>query len=91
MAETTEKRAKLFMNGRSQAVRLPKEFRFEGKDVRIRRHGDGVLLEPVGPQVGPGDLDRVRKVLKTLGPMDSEFAAMVDVALQKLEKQGGTQ
>ena len=85
------KTAKVFKHGNSQAVRLPKEFRFEGKDVRIRRHGDGVLLEPVGPQVGPGDLDRVRKVLKTLGPMDSEFAAMVDVALQKLEKQGGTQ
>jgi antitoxin VapB len=40
--------AKLFTNGRSQAVRLPREFRFEGKEVRIRRHGRGVLLEPVG-------------------------------------------
>lgn len=39
--------AKLFKSGRSQAVRLPKEFRFEGKEVRIRRHGRGVLLEPV--------------------------------------------
>ena len=38
--------AKLFKSGRSQAVRLPKEFRFEGKEVRIRRHGNGVLLEP---------------------------------------------
>jgi antitoxin VapB len=39
--------AKLFMTGRSQAVRLPKEFRFEGKEVRIRRVGQGVLLEPM--------------------------------------------
>ena len=39
--------AKLFKSGRSQAVRLPKEFRFEGKEVRIRRHGNGVLLEPM--------------------------------------------
>ncbi len=38
--------AKLFKNGRSQAVRLPKEFRFEGTEVRIRRAGNGVLLEP---------------------------------------------
>jgi antitoxin VapB len=38
--------AKLFRNGRSQAVRLPKEFRFEGTEVRIRRVGNGVLLEP---------------------------------------------
>ncbi len=42
-----ERRAKLFMNGRSQAVRLPKEFRFEGDEVRIRRLGDAVILEPV--------------------------------------------
>ncbi|HEY4379338.1 MAG TPA: type II toxin-antitoxin system VapB family antitoxin [Acidobacteriaceae bacterium] len=39
--------AKLFRNGRSQAVRLPKEFRFEGEAVRIRRVGTGVLLEPM--------------------------------------------
>ncbi len=40
--------AKLFLNGRSQAVRLPREFRFEGDRVRIRRVAEGVLLEPVG-------------------------------------------
>jgi antitoxin VapB len=39
--------AKLFKNGRSQAVRLPKEFRFEGSEVRIRRVPSGVLLEPM--------------------------------------------
>jgi antitoxin VapB len=39
--------AKLFKSGRSQAVRLPKEFRFQGEKVRISRHGRGVLLEPV--------------------------------------------
>jgi antitoxin VapB len=39
--------AKLFWNGRSQAVRLPKEFRFEGDSVRVRRMGAGVLLESV--------------------------------------------
>jgi antitoxin VapB len=39
--------AKLFKSGRSQAVRAPKEFRFEGKEVRIRRYGQGVLLEPM--------------------------------------------
>jgi antitoxin VapB len=41
--------AKLFRNGRSQAVRLPREFRFEGDEVRIRKVGDGVLLEPLIP------------------------------------------
>ena len=39
--------AKLFKNGRSQAVRLPREFRFEGDSVRVRRVPEGVLLEPL--------------------------------------------
>ena len=38
--------AKLFQNGRSQAVRLPKEFQFSGEDVFIQKHGDAVLLIP---------------------------------------------
>ena len=40
------KKAKLFACGRDQAVRLPREFRFEGSEVRIRRFGLGVILEP---------------------------------------------
>jgi antitoxin VapB len=43
--------AKLFRNGRSQAVRLPQEFRFQGDRVRIRRVDQGVLLEPLIPKV----------------------------------------
>lgn len=39
--------AKLFWSGRSQFVRLPKAFRIEGTEVRIRRHGAGVILEPI--------------------------------------------
>lgn len=39
--------AKLFKHGRSQAVRLPKAFRLPGSEVRVRRVGNGVLLEPM--------------------------------------------
>lgn len=39
-------KAKIFNNGNSQAVRLPKEFRFEGKEVIIRKVENGVLLMP---------------------------------------------
>ena len=45
-------KAKLFMNGRSQAVRLPKEFQFEGKEVNIHREGEKVILEPAEFDVG---------------------------------------
>lgn len=44
---TEKATAKIFMHGRSQAVRLPKEFRLPGKEVRVRRVGNGVLLEPI--------------------------------------------
>jgi len=43
----------LFSNGRSQAVRIPKELRFEGRVVSIRRLGDGVLLVPVKASTWP--------------------------------------
>ncbi len=39
--------AKVFMTGRSQAVRLPKEFRFKSNEVRIREEGNAVILEPL--------------------------------------------
>jgi antitoxin VapB len=52
--------AKLFRNGRSQAVRLPREFRFEGDEVRVRRVAEGVLLEPIIPDAPKwfAELDR---------------------------------
>ncbi len=43
----TPARAKLFQHGGSQAVRLPKAFRFEGTEVSVRRDGEAVILEPV--------------------------------------------
>lgn len=39
--------AKLFRNGSSQAVRLPKEFRFEGPEVYIKKVGNAVVLLPI--------------------------------------------
>ena len=39
--------AKLFKNGNSQAVRLPKAYRFPGKEVKISRVGNQVILEPI--------------------------------------------
>jgi antitoxin VapB len=41
--------AKIFMHGRSQAVRLPKAFRLPGKEARIRKIGKRLILEPIEP------------------------------------------
>jgi antitoxin VapB len=51
---TDKATAKLFKHGRSQAVRLPKEFRMPGTEVSVRHFGRGVLLEPIGE---PFDVD----------------------------------
>jgi len=50
--------AKIFANGRSQAVRLPRAFRFDAKEVSVRREGDAVILEPIKAQTWPKDLWR---------------------------------
>ncbi|MGH3275161.1 MAG: antitoxin [Streptosporangiaceae bacterium] len=56
--------AKLFTHGRSQAVRLPKEFRLPGDRVRVRHVGNGVLLEPIASDVDAwfDELDRFAEV-----------------------------
>jgi len=68
--------AKVFWSGRSQAVRLPKEFRFEGEEVRIRRRGRTVILEPIPEDWGW--LDQVA------GELDEDFekAATEEVKAQ---------
>jgi antitoxin VapB len=43
---TMQRRAKVFMNNRSQAVRLPKEFQFDTEEVFIRKEGEVVILSP---------------------------------------------
>ena len=60
-------KAKVFWSGRSQAVRLPRAYRFDGDEVRIRRHGNAVVLEPVADDWGW--LDAVA------GKLDRDFAA----------------
>lgn len=41
--------AKIFQHGGSQAVRLPRAFRFSGSEVLIEKHGDEVVLKPITP------------------------------------------
>lgn len=60
--------AKLFMHGRSQAVRLPKEFRFEGSEVKVSKVGDKVILEPIKKE--PFDIEAWFARLDELGARD---------------------
>jgi antitoxin VapB len=59
--------AKIFMHGRSQAVRLPKEFRLPGREVTVRKVGNGVLLEPIEKKF---DVKAWRAKLDAMGAKD---------------------
>jgi antitoxin VapB len=79
---TTDKRAKLFQTGRSQAVRLPKEFRFTGKEVRIRKVGTGVFLEPIEK-----NWDWLNELRKS-GPLDEDAAEAAEQEVAQQERPG---
>jgi len=70
--------AKLFWSGRSQAVRLPKDFRFKGKEVRIRRRGNTVILEPIEDDWSW--LDAIA------GQFDEDFLQAVEEQAQQQER-----
>ena len=78
--ETT---AKLFQNGRSQAVRLPREFRFKGTEVKIRREGDSVILEPLEQTAWPGGF------WDTFGP-DPDFGVSEPLTTKPVDLDGNT-
>ena len=59
------KTAKLFKNGQSQAVRLPKEFRFEGDEVFVRKLGNTVVLVPMD--------DPWRTLIESLGEFSEDY------------------
>ena len=74
-------RAKLFQNGGSQAVRLPKECRFESSEVLVRREGRRVILEPADEWsdefrsclgAWPGDIPRPKQ--KRVRDLSDPFA-----------------
>jgi len=62
--------ARVFWSDQSQAVQLPKEFRFQGDKVRIRRHGSAVILEPIA-----GDWSWLDALI---GPLDQDFIQGVE-------------
>ncbi len=88
-------RAKIFWTGRSQAVRLPKEYRFHADEVSIRREGNKVILEPVEK---PGWSEGFWEYLDSLGPVSDDFVrpeplpdsthrdAVIDEWVQEMDK-----
>ena len=69
----SERRVKLFKNGRNQAVRIPREFELPGEDAIIRKEGERLIIEPAPPK-------SLLTLLATLAPLDEEFPPMPDPA-----------
>ena len=74
--------AKLFWSGRSQAVRLPRAYRVDGREVRIRRRGRAIVLEPVPDSWAW--LDAVA------GELDEDFVSAVREQPGTVERPGIT-
>lgn len=73
-----ERRAKLFKNGRNQAVRIPREFELPSKDAIIRKEGERLIIEPVQPK-------SLLTVLATLPPLDEDFPPIADSPPEPVE------
>ena len=72
--------AKLFWSGRSQAVRLPRAYRVDGREVRIRRRGRAIVLEPVPDSWAW--LDAVA------GELDADFVSAIREQPDAVERPG---
>ena len=71
-----EQQVRVFKNGRSRAVRIPKEFDFGGDEMLMRREQDGSLtLEPVRPKLSPAELV---EWLRAQPPIDEDFPDIED-------------
>lgn len=78
VTEARKRRAKLFKNGRSQAVRIPKEFEFACDEVTVRKDGRRLIIEPVRKR-------SLLELLTTLQPLDEDFAVIADPLPKRVE------
>jgi len=67
----SERRVKLFKNGRNQAVRIPREFELPGEDAIMRKEGERLIIEPTPPR-------SLLALLATLPTLDEEFPPIED-------------
>ncbi len=68
---TSERRVKIFRNGRNQAVRIPREFALPGDNAVMRKDGERLIIEPALPQ-------SLLALLATLRPLDEDFPPIPD-------------
>ena len=78
LAMGVERHVKLFKNGRSQAVRIPREFELPGEDAIMRKEGERLIIEPTPPK-------SLLALLATLSPIEEDFRTIRDPAPDPVE------
>jgi antitoxin VapB len=73
-----ERHVKLFRNGRSQAVRIPREFELPGKDAIMRKEGERLIIEPMPKK-------SLLALLATMKPLDEEFPEIPDLPAEPID------
>jgi antitoxin VapB len=68
---STQRRVRLFRNGRNQAVRIPREFEFPGEEAIMHKEGERLIIEPAPPS-------SLLAVLDSLQPLDETFPEIDD-------------
>ena len=63
---SSQRQVRLFRNGRNQALRIPREFEFEGDEAIVHKEGDRLIVEPVRR-------GRLLTLLSSLDPIDEPF------------------
>jgi len=77
----TQRHVRLFRNGRNQAIRIPREFEFEGNEAIVRKEGNRLIVEPVEKRGLLKILAGLKKLDDTFPDIDDELPPLDDIAL----------
>lgn len=78
MTTTSTRHARLFRNGRNQALRIPREFELPGKEALIHREGQRLIVEPAPSK-------SLLALLKQLKPLEIEFPPIEELPHERVE------
>jgi len=70
--------ARLFRNGRNQAIRIPKEFELPGTEARVRKEGDALIITPVKER-------SLLSTLRSLRPIDEDFPRIDELPAEEVD------
>ncbi len=70
--------ARLFRNGRNQAIRIPREFELPGTQARLRKEGEALIITPVKER-------SLLSTLKALRPIAEDFARIEELSAERVD------